>query len=306
MQAGRFSKIAATLVALMAIVVMLSFRAAAEPPGNATAQLLVTVEAAKNAAATELTQADVMVREGHDRVPVTAVTPLKGQPLELYIAIDQAVGPELDSKLTDISKFVNSLPNNIAVGVVYLQDGGISIRQQPTTDHAAAAKAVGLPTPGLGVSPFESISELVKKWPPSNGRREIVLFSPGIEPFGPHELDNPFVDQAMTAVQRAGIQVFAIYTPAGGHWGHTFWRETWGESYLSQLADESGGEGYDMTGMHEVTFAPFLADVTTKIENQYLVAFTPKPQSKPGFAQVRVFTEVPHLSLLAPDRAWVE
>jgi hypothetical protein len=306
MKAGSFSKLAATLVAVTAILVMLSFRAAAETNSSGSAQLLVTVESSKKATSTELKQGDVMVREDHDRVQVTALTPLRGQPLELYVAIDQAVGPAFDTKIADLTKFINSLPANVAVGVVALQDGGITIRQKPTTDHGAAAKKIGLPMPGHGVSPFESISELIKQWPASNDRREIVLLSPGIEPFGPQQLDNPYIGQAITAVQRAEIPVFAIYTPARGHWGHTFWRETWGETYLSQLADESGGEGYNMTALNPASYSSYLDDIATKLQNQYRVAFTPKPQPKPGFLTVRATTEVPNLSLLSQDRVWIQ
>jgi len=305
MKAGRFSKIAATLVAITAIVVMLGSQATAETTGSA--QLLVTVEPSKKATSTELKQGDVMIRQDHDRVPVTALTPLRGQPLELYIAIDQAVGPVFNTKIADLQKFINSLPANVSVGIVNLQDGTVSIKQKPTTDHAAAARAIALPLPGLGVSPFESIVDLLKQWPESNQRREIVLLSPAIEPFGPQDqFQNPFVDQAIAAVQRAGVPVFAIYTPAMGHWGHTFWRETWGESYLSQLADESGGDGYNMTAINPVSYSPYLSDIATKLQNQYRVVFTPKPQNKAGFVQVRATTEVPNISLLASDRVWLQ
>ncbi len=306
MKAGRFSRVAALLVAMMTIVVVARYAMAATTSTGST-QLLVTVETAKNAGPAELKPGDVVVRQDHDKVPVTAVTPVGGQPLELYVAIDQAVGPYFDNKLSDVTNFIKSLPANVSVGVVYLQDGGVSIRQAPTQDHAAAAQAVGLTLPGTGVSPFESITELLKKWPENGMRREIVLISPGIEPFGATgTLDNQFVDQAIEAAQRAEVPVFSIYTPAGGHWGHTFWRETWGENYLSRIADETGGEGYNMTATDPTSLAPYLNDITQKLQNQYRVAFTPRPQSKPGFVTVRATTEVPHVSLLTQDRVWVE
>lgn len=43
---------------------------------------------------------------------------------------------------------------------------------------------------------------------------------------------------------RAGVTVSAIYTPGVGHFGHSYWQTYWGQIYLSQLADETGGEAY--------------------------------------------------------------
>jgi hypothetical protein len=300
----RFSQVAALLVAVMAVTVFAS-AAKADTNGN-SAQLLVTVEPSKNATSAELKSGDVVVRQGHDKVPVTSLTPLKGQPMELYVAIDQATGPEFGTKIGDVTNFIKSLPSNVAVGVVYLQDGGVSIRQAPTRDHAAAAKKVGLTAPGYGVSPFESIVELLKQWPQDGTRHEIVLISPGIEPFGTTTtFDNQFVDKAIAAAQRAEVPVFTIYAPARGHWGHTFWRETWGENYLSQLADETGGEEYNITNLNPTSYASYLNDVKEDLQHQYRVAFNPEQKSNAGFVTVRATTEVPHLSLLTQNRVWV-
>ncbi len=302
MKAGRFSQVAALLVMIMAMIVVAR---AADTADSNFGKLLVTVEPSKGTGSMDLKSGDVVVREDHDKVPVTSVTPLAGQPLELYVAIDQAVGPDFGTRMGDISNFINSLPQNVSVGVVYLQDGGMNIRQTPTKDHAAAAKAIGLTTPGMGVSPFESITELIKQWPNNGVRHEIVLISPGIEPFGSTgTLENQFVDQSIEAAQRAEVPVFAIYSPARGHWGHTFWRETWGENNLSRISDETGGEGYNMTGINPTSYSAYFNDITQKLQHQYRVAFMPSP-SKAGFQTVRATTEVPHLSLLTQDRVWV-
>src|SRR5438270_523423 len=81
-----------------------------------------------------------------------------------------------------------------------------------------------------------------------------VMLSSGIEPFGGNEFSNPQVDAAIAAVQRAVVPVFVIYAPPSGHSGHSFWRTNWGQTYLSRLADESGGESYDITGINVVSY----------------------------------------------------
>jgi hypothetical protein len=267
---------------------------------------LITVEARKGAQAdTKLRAGDVMVYESRERVPVGEVTPLAGQPLELYVLIDDALGDDFGVRLDDVRKFVNAQTANTAVGIAYMRNGTVDILQQPTTDHAAAAKALRLPLGTTGTSPYESMTELLKRWPPGSVRHEIVMISSGIEPFGGNEFSNPQVDAAIAAVQRAVVPVFVIYAPPSGHSGHSFWRTNWGQTYLSRLADESGGESYDITGINVVSYAPYLDDITQRLQRQYRVAFTPKPQSKPGFVPIRASTEVPHIDLVTPDRAWV-
>ena len=48
--------------------------------------------------------------------------------------------------------------------------------------------------------------------------------------------------------QRAGVIAYSIYTPGVGHYGHSYWRTYWGQNYLSQFSDETGGESYYLIG----------------------------------------------------------
>jgi len=278
---------------------------AADPAPAATTNVIVTVEARKGSTPPALREGDVMMYQKKDRLPVSMVTPLAGTPVELYVVIDEAIGTNFGTQIPDVKKFISEQPANTSIGVAYMHDGTVDIPQKPTTDHAAAAKALRLPTPGLGTSAFESVTDLLKKWPQSQARREMVLMSSGIEPFGTVDLSNPYVDQAVSAAQREGIPVFAIYLQPTGHWGHTYWRQTWAQTYLSRLSDESGGEGYNMVGNIVVTVAPFLASINQRLQNQYRVAFTPNAPDKPGFVPIRAETEVPNVDLVTQDRVWV-
>jgi Beta-lactamase len=59
-----------------------------------------------------------------------------------------------------------------------------------------------------------------------------------------------------------GITVSAIYTPGVGPYGHSYWQTYWGQIYLSQLADETGGDAYYIGfTAPPVSFTPFLDDV---------------------------------------------
>ena len=151
-----------------------------------------------------------------------------------------------------------------------MQDGIARIEQNLTSDHAQAAKALRLPMGmrGANGSPYFSLSDLIKRWPESTARREVLMVSDGIDRYyGSGDLDDPYLDEAIDDAQRAGILVSAIYTPGVGHFGHSYWQTYWGQLYLAQLADKTGGEAYYI-GFNgpPVSFAPYLEDLDAPAE----------------------------------------
>jgi hypothetical protein len=251
-----------------------------------------------------------MVYQGRDRRRTIDLVPLRGDRagLELFVFIDDSSTESVGSQLDELRQFILNQPSTTAVGVAYMANGGAQVLQAPTSDHAAAAKVLRLPVGNIGASssPFFSMQELLQKWPQSQNRREILMITSGIDRYWGAGPDDPYVSTSIEQAQRQGVQVFAIYAPGVGHYGHSYWRTNWGQNYLSQMADESGGESYYI-GFNgpAVSFAPFLEDLTRRLGNQYLVTFGAKPEKKAGLQSVRVRTEVPNAELAAPDRVWV-
>jgi hypothetical protein len=101
------------------------------------------------------------------------------------------------------------------------------------------------------------------------------------------------------------VAIFSIYTPGSGHFGHTFWRINWGQNYLSQLSDETGGESYYLGSEAPVSFSPYLDDVSHRLLHQYLLTFLAEPVSKAGMQSVKLRTEVSNAELVAADRVYV-
>jgi hypothetical protein len=269
------------------------------------AHTVVTVEARHGSNIPVINREDVMVYEGHDRDKVIDWAPAQGDHagLELFVLLDDESGISLGSQLEDIREFINAQAASTAIGVAYMQDGIARV------EHAQAAKALRLPLgmAGVNASPYFSLSDLIKRWPESKNRREVLMVSDGIDPYyGSFDLMDPYVAEAIEDAQRAGVVVFVIYTPGVGHYGHSYWRTYWGQMYLSQVADETGGESYyiGFTGA-PVTFAPYLDDVTHRFGRQYFLSFLAKPQKKAGLQHVRLMTEVPNAELVAPNRVWV-
>ena len=117
--------------------------------------------------------------------------------------------------------------------MAYMQNGMAEIVQDLTSDHAAAAKALRLAdgSRGANASPYFSLSDLIKRWPASSARREVVMVSDGIDRYyGTGDLQDPYVDAAIDDAQRAGIVVSAIYTPGPGISGTATGRLTGGSS----------------------------------------------------------------------------
>jgi hypothetical protein len=190
-----------------------------------------------------------------------------------------------------------------------MRDGIAEVVQNLTNDHSAAAKALRLPlgTRGVNGSPYLALTDLVKRWPTTAARRAVVMATDGVDRlYGTGDLQDPYLDEAIDNALRAGITVSAIYTPGVGHFGHSYWQTYWGQTYLSRLADETGGEAYyiGFSGP-PVSFTPFLEDVEKRLAHEYLLTFLAKPPKKANWQRIRLMTEVPNADLVAPGKVWV-
>lgn len=256
-------------------------------------------------------QGDVLVYEGKVRDKVTSWVPARGDhaQLELFILLDDSSGENLGTQLGDIRQFINSQPATTKIGVAYMQNGIARIAQNLTTDHAQAARSLRLPLgiPGVNASPYFSLSDLVKHWPTGSLRREVLMVSDGIDRYyAGGDPEDPYVSAAIEDAQKAGIVVFGIYNPGAGHFGHTFWRYNSGQIYLSRVTDETGGEGYyiGFTGPAPA-FVPFLDELDHRLQNQYLLTFSAKPEAKSGMQSVKLTAETLNVELVVASRMYV-
>jgi len=275
------------------------------------AHMVVTVEPHHGSEVPPVNREDVMVYEGKDRDAVTEWIPAQGDRagVELFIMLDDGADSSLGQQLQDLRKFIDAQPASTKIGIAYMQNGTARIEQNLTSDHAQAAKALRLPMGirGANGSPYFSLTDLIKRWPESPERREVLMASDGVDLFyGSGDLLDPYVDEAIQNAQRAGILVSAIYTPGVGHFGHSYWQTYWGQLYLAQLADKTGGEAYYI-GFNgpPVSFAPYLEDLDHRLSHQYFLTFLAKPPKKAGWQPVKLRTEVPKVDLVSADRIYV-
>ena len=178
--------------AILAVAALASgmWSALAQAPFSAgvPVHVVVTVEPRHGSNVPVINREDVMAYQGHDRAKVTDWLPLQGEHagLQLFILMDDAANISLGSQLEDIRQFINAQPSTTVIGVAYMRNGIADILQNPTNDHAQAAKALRLPFGDAGASgsPYFSVVDLIKRWPEGPVRREILMVSDGIDRFG--------------------------------------------------------------------------------------------------------------------------
>ena len=132
------------------------------------------------------------------------------------------------------------------------------------------------------------------------------MITSGIDNVYMGSIDNPYVDAAIQDAQCAGVVVFSIYTPSAGHMGHSYYRTYWGQNYLSELSEMTGGESYYLMGPQSpVSFSPYLKKLSEQLPDQFLLSFVPKPDKKAGLQSVKVTSEIHDVDFLHQDKVCV-
>lgn len=286
--------------------------------GGVSVSMVVTVKA-HGSDSPAIASENVIVYQNRTRAKVTDWVPLQGDRagLELFILLDDSHGTSYGTQLEDLRHFIMAQPSSAKIGIAYMQMGGPKIVQGLTSDHSLAASALRPSLAGLanGANPFESLADLIAKWPEGSDRREVLMISKGIDQVyvgNPSAQNDPYVDSAIEKAQRAGVVVFTIVTStnavAESRSGDDISRyepNFPGNLYLSRIAEETGGELYDYRSASPTSFAPYLEDSTRRLNRQYLVSFLVQPGKNAGMPSVKVRTEVPHAQLVAAEKVYV-
>lgn len=281
------------------------------PEPGVPVKMVVTASVYRGKRMPDISKDDVFVQKGKDRLPVAEWMPARGDRagLELFILIDDASMSSLGIQLDDLRNFIKAQPATTSVGVGYARNAVVEIRQNFTSDHDLAAKALRLPLGAAGSygSPYLSVADLMKRWPETSNRREVLLVTDGHDRAkrARNALLNPDVDTAAAVAQRTGTIVHSIYFPGVGHWSRHFWGAANGQNGLAKLAELTGGEAFFIGWPTPVSFEPYLRDLQKILDNQYLLTFEATPAKKAGLQYMKVTTEIPGVGLAAPSAVWV-
>ena len=211
----------------------------------------------------------------HDS-PITAVTPISPSTAQVAILIDDGLRSSVSLQLKDLENFINSLPAGTQVMVGYMQNGEVRSAGGFSANHEEVASQLRVveSMPGAAASPYFSLSSFVKNWPSNQpGARMVLMITNGIDPYNGRpsmmNQNSPYVETAQDDAQRAGVAVYSIYYADSGMRGGSFS----GQSYLSQIAEATGGELFNLGSIPPPSFAPYLKQFRNAIMESYSVSF---------------------------------
>jgi len=265
----------------------------------------------KGDAVPHLTPGDVQMKESGKPVQVTGLTPVlsMGRGIELAFVIDNSLRGSVGVQLNDIRAFLRDLPPGVTAMVGYMQNGVVHSETPGfTREPEVLLKAIHVPmsVPGGNASPYFCLSDLAKRWPSNDPSRARVVFmiTNGVDNYtgvNPLNQDSPYVDEAIHDAQKAGVMVFSLYYGDAGVGGRA--ASFSGQSYLSKVSEETGGESYYQGTFTPVSFEPFLKQFRGDLSRIFELQFMARSA---GLQPVKISSSVKGVKIGAPDQVFVK
>jgi len=219
--------------------------------------------------------------------------------VEIVVLIDDGARQSLGLQLPDIAKFMQALPPNAKVAVAYMQNGqavfaGPVSGGPLTTDRAAAIRELHLPGgggAGASASPYFCLSDLAKHWPSTDAhaRREVIAITDGVDDYNRrYDPEDPYVQAAIEDSVRAHLIVYSIYWRNSGLADSTNYAAFSGQGLIAEVTDATGGKSYWEGNGNPVSFQPYLADISDRLDNQYELDFMTPEVGKPQMASLKL------------------
>jgi hypothetical protein len=270
-----------------------------------------------------LTPANVTIQVNNHNTTLTSLDQVPPSGAQVALLLDDGLRTSFARNLSDMQRFVATLPAGTEIFIGYMQNGRVVPAQPFTTDHAAAAAHLRITEgfAGASSSPYFCLSDFVKHWPgPGESRsnpeqvapitsstgssrqkaRFVIMITNGVDPYNgsvsPLNQDSPYVQTAIRDAQRAGVPVYSIYfTDAGIRGGAASFS---GQSYLSQLADATGGTSYYEGTFNPVSLTPFFNQFQKAIAETYVATF---PAEGHDLVRLKVSTNLSKVKLRHSD-----
>jgi hypothetical protein len=266
----------------------------------------VTAVGKKNAEPPPVKKEDVELYKGKERLQVADWH--KGENLFLAVLIDDSLDQTVAGQWNDLKSFLMAQPATTYIGIFYGRNGAATVVQDFTKDHELAAKSLRIPFGGFGAfsSPYLELQDLIKRLPGAGERRSIVMITSGIDYFrGNFGPTSPDLDPTIESAQKANINVWTLYAPDAGHGGRGYFRVSNAQSELSQLSDETGAESYFLGFGMPVTFRGYFDEISTHLNNQYLLTFEGSGGKRGRFERVRVTSELQGVEFMTPSMVFL-
>jgi hypothetical protein len=250
---------------------------------------------------------DIRIKVNGKEEKLTAWSPVPASGVQVAILIDEGLRQSIGNQLDALEAFTKELPEGSQIYVGYMRNGTVATAQSFTTDHAAAAASFRLPfgSAGISGSPYFCLSEFVKHWPAEasrSGARFVLMLTNGVDPYNGStsitNQDSPYVEAAIRDAQMAGVAVSSIYY---GDTGFRGGRASFsGQSYLTQVADATGGRTFFQGTGNPVSLIPLLSQFRKSISETYVASFVISGSSD-KLQRVQAESSLHKVKLIAPQ-----
>ena len=298
------STFAPAMVAGFILSAMPMFAQAPPVEGPVPTTALVMVQSKSGA---PLDPASLRLQVNRHDAPITSVTPVAAPAAQVAILIDDGLRFTFSSNLPEFTEFINKLPAGTKVLVGYMRNGEVIASGGFSDDHAAVAKQLRIPISSAGVdaSPYFCLSEFAKHWPSNQpGARFVLMITNGVDPYNGRpsvmNQDSPYVQTAQEDAERAGVAVYSIYFPMSGIRGG---RGSFsGQSYLSQVAEATGGDTFNQGTITPPSLEPYLNQFGKAIAESYMVTFNVNAANKKdALTEIKLTSSQPGVKIHAPQ-----
>ena len=302
------SFLAAALLAATTLTV------SAQQEGPVPTQTLVSLD---SKTPTVVTLDQVSARVNNREVPLLGFSPVKPNGLQVALLIDDGLRASVGTQLDELRQFITTLRPGTEVYVGYMQNGRVVGPSAFSTDYAGVAQHIRLPlgVGGANASPYFCLTDFIKRWPgapeadeetpSSNGKARVVLMiTNGVDPYNgsvsPMNQDSPYVAQAVTLAQRAGVAVYSIYYGNSGVRGNL--ASLSGQGYLQQVADGTGGRTFYQGTWSPVSIAPFLTQFQNALSESYIATYAAVSKDSKTLDQFKLNTTLRGVKIHAPSQ----
>lgn len=302
---------AATAI-LTSALLLLPLTAVAQNEGLLPTQTLVRADSKQNVIPTATA---VTLQLNGKSTPLSSLEAIPPSGAQVALLIDDGLSRSAGIELNDLRDFPNMLPPGTEVYIGYMRNGSVDTVAPFTTDHGDASTKIRLPlgAPGSSASPYFCLSEFVRHWPGASAGDEgsphkarfIIMVTNGVDPYNGStsilNQDSPYVAAAAVDAQRAGVAVSSIYYSDAGFRGGR--GSLSGQSYLSQVAEATGGVAYNQGPINPVSLKPYFSQFTHDLSETYIATFNADAGAggREHLIHVKLSTSIPKLKLRTAD-----
>jgi hypothetical protein len=305
MRQRTFSTWLGAVVGAVLLATAAASNAQTTPAASGSTTFTVTA-VGKKVSAPPIAKDDVQLFQSKERKQI--VDWKKGEELYLAVLIDDSIDTTAGGQWDYLKDFISSQPASTYIALAYMQNNTVRVAQDFTQDHSLVNKAIRLPLGmvALGGSPYLSMIDMLKRWPNTGPRRSIILFTSGIDWFrGPgFGAFYPDVDPLIQRAEKQNTNIWSIYYPSSGHRSHSFFLVNYAQNNIDKVSEETGAESYFLFSA-PVSIKPYLDEIGTHLENQYLLTFAGDGGKKGKFVRMNVKTELPDVEFFTPQSVWL-